>query len=96
MCIRDRIRSNQLERKDALKKINDKDYPLFDEKILSLCLQRLEIDKNFFTKCIKSENKFYYNYFTIKKILIFFKPLVWLMVKLGMILQTTYLKYYKI
>ena len=90
------IRSGELTREKALSKLNDPNYPLFNEDGLRLCLERLGVTKDFFESCIKNENKFFYDYKNVYSFIKIFKPFIYLMSKLNIILQTTYIKYFEI
>lgn len=90
------IRSNQLDRKKAIERINNPNYPLFNEDGLRLCLERLGISYDFFEECIKKDNKYYSDYKNVHSFIKLFKPLIYLMTKLNLILQTTYIKYFNL
>ena len=63
---------------------------------LRLCLERLGISYEFFEECIKNDNKYYYNYKNVHSVIKLFKPVIFLMAKLNLILQTTYIKYFNL
>jgi tRNA(Ile)-lysidine synthase TilS/MesJ len=90
------IRSGQMTRDEALEKINRPDEVMENEKIISLCIKRLGITREQFDEFMKLPPKNFWDYPNSYSLLQLGKPVVWLMVQMGVFTQAIYDKYFTI
>ena len=88
------VRSGQMERSDALKKVNSQNT-IEDPQIIKLCLKRLGVSEDEFKTYIDSPPKTFLNYKnnynTVKRL----KYFVFIMCKLNLLPSSTFYKYFK-
>ena len=88
------VRDNQMEREEALRLISEK-YVIEDEKVIELCLRRLQITKEEFEKWLALSPKTFRNYKTGYSKMRLAKPFIRLMGKAGFFPEIVYDKYFK-
>lgn len=88
------VRSSQMTRQVALARTSEV-YALEDPKVIDLCLKRLGLPREEFEQILamppKSFRDYPSGYATLSKL----RGLIWLMSKLDLVPQSTYLKYFK-
>lgn len=87
------IRSNQMDREEALKKIEHIDL-IEDDKVINLCIKRLGISREDFDSYMALPLKNFWDYPNSYSIMRFFKYPIWLACKLGIFTQVVYEKYF--
>jgi hypothetical protein len=88
------VRSGQMERSDALKKVNSQNT-IEDPQIIKLCLKRLGVSEDEFKTYIDSPPKTFLNYRNNYNIVKNLKYFVFIMCKLNLLPSSTYYKYFK-
>ena len=83
------IRSKQLDRNEAIKKIKEI-YSVEDEKIINLCIKRLGMEKNFIDEIIKKKPKNFLDFKTNFNVIKYFKSPVRIFCKLGLLPHTLF------
>ena len=79
------IRSGQMKKEEALEKLNQK-YIDNQDEIVSLCIKRLGISKEFFEKLIKNNTQnTFKNFNTSYGILKYFSPMIKILSKLNIV-----------
>jgi len=87
------IRDAQMTREEALERVKTK-YILEDQKIIDLCLRRLQISKEDFEHWIALPPKTFRDYPNGYAKMKFAKPLIWLLGKAGFFPEIVYDKYF--
>lgn len=88
------IRDGQMDREEALHRVKGK-YVMEDEKVIELCLRRLQITQQEFNEWISLPPKTFKNYKTGYLKMKMAKPLIWTLCKLGFFPEIVYDKYFK-
>ncbi|MDO8748390.1 MAG: N-acetyl sugar amidotransferase [Candidatus Omnitrophota bacterium] len=88
------VRSGQLTREEALKRINEVGA-IEDKKVIALCLKRLGISYDEFNKYLKEEPKTFRDYPTSYAYIRLLKPFIKLLSTLNVIPLVTYSKYFE-
>lgn len=89
------IRSNQMDRNEAMKAIQEK-YVMEDDKIIGLCIKRLGISREEFDGYISLPPKNFWDYPNSYTIMRWFRWPIWMACKLGIFTQVVYEKYFKL
>jgi hypothetical protein len=88
------VRSGQMSRDDALARISNKS-PTEDGKNIDLCLKRIGMPREDFEKILELPPKTFRDYPTHYSLIRAAKPIIALFSRLGILPQSTYLKYFQ-
>ncbi|MDZ4726908.1 MAG: N-acetyl sugar amidotransferase [Leptospira sp.] len=86
------IRSGIMNRSEGIKKISE--APHVGQETVDYVINKLGISEAEFIGFYDNKNKTYKDFFTSESILIYFKPIIYLLMKLNMINQVLYRKYF--
>lgn len=87
------VRSGQMKRAEALKKIKEK-YVIEDQKMIDLCLKRLGLTRNEFNHFLKLPPKTFRDFPNNYNVMVRFKPIIKFMCKLNLFPALAYDKYF--
>lgn len=90
------VRSGQMSREEALKKIETPDMVLEDEKVISLCIKRLGITRQQFDEYMQLPPQNWWSYPNSYSLMHLGKPFIKLMTRAGIFTQIVYDKYFGI
>ena len=88
------IRSNQLDRSEAVKKIK-KIYSVEDKKIIELCIKRLGVEEEFISNIMLEKPKKFLDFKSNYNVIKYFKVPVQILCKIGVLPPSLYFKFFQ-